>query len=634
MSPTSTEHLSEDLQLKISTLPKETGIYLLKRSNGVVIYVGKAKNLKSRVRSYFIKDAHDGRRQFRALVRNVSDLECIVTETEQEALILEATQIKLHKPRYNILLKDDKKYPFIRITNEPFPRIFSTRDIEHDGSQYLGPFSNVRAMHTTLNLMQKIFPVRNCDFKLPSSQIKLCLEYHIKRCEGPCEDLIQQKAYKKTVDRAVRFLRGQNNEIIRELKQLMKNSAEKLQFERAAQYRNQLHSLESMRARQKVVMDESVNRDVVGIARNDDEACCIVLEIREGRLLGKKHHFLSGTMESKNPEIISAFCRQFYLQTDFIPPEIHVPALPSDSLEINLWLSKRMAYRVYISQPRRGPKAEMVDMAEKNAVQILKERQLKRELKRDKVPQSIYALQRDLNLPNLPRLIAGIDISNFQGSNPIGSLVLFEDGRPKRSKYRYFKIRDVEGPDDFASIYEVVSRHFAGIMKRGEPLPDLLLIDGGKGQLSSALKALAEIGQSNQLVLGLAKKLEEIFLPKQKAPVLLSRTSASLRLLQILRDEAHRFALKNHRLQRTKTTLTSQLDDIPGVGTKRRNILLQMFGSVQRIKNSKTSEIASVPGFSSQLAELILVHLKNNKKPHQIVKESSSSIAENAENNV
>ena len=620
MSSSSIKHLSDDLQFKISTLPQQTGIYLLKRSNGVVIYVGKAKNLKSRVRSYFIKDAHDGRRQFRALVRNISDLECIVTETEQEALILEATQIKLHKPRYNILLKDDKKYPFIRITNEPFPRIFSTRDIERDGSQYLGPFSNVRAMHTTLNLMQKIFPIRTCDFKLPSSQIKLCLEYHIKRCEGPCEDLIQQKSYKKTVERAVRFLRGQNNEIIRELKQLMKKSAEKLLFERAAQYRNQLHSLESMRARQKVVMDESVNRDVVGIARNDDETCCIVLEIREGRLLGKKHHFLSGTMDSTNPEIISAFCRQFYLQTDFIPPDVHVPALPDDSPEIDKWLSKRMTFQVHISQPRRGPKAEMVEMAEKNAVQILKERQLKRELKRDKVPQSIYALQRDLNLPNLPRTIAGIDISNFQGSNPIGSLVLFEDGKPKRSKYRYFKIRDVQGPDDFASIYEVVCRHFLGIMKRGESPPDLLLIDGGKGQLSSALKALTEIRQSNQLVLGLAKRLEEIFLPNQKAPVLLPRTSASLRLLQILRDEAHRFALKNHRLQRTKTTLTSQLDDIPGVGSKRRNALLQMFGSVQRIKSKTVSEIASVPGFSSQLAESILTHLKDNKNSNQTVK--------------
>ncbi len=627
MSPSTTNHLSEDLRFKISTMPTEAGVYLFKRSNGTVVYVGKAKNLRNRVRSYFVKDAHDGRRQFRALVRNVSDLECIVTETEQEALILEATQIKLHKPRYNILLKDDKKYPFIRITNEPFPRIFSTRDIEHDGSQYLGPFSNVRAMHTTLDLMQKIFPVRNCDFKLPSPQIKLCLEYHIKRCEGPCEDLVKQEAYKKTVERAVRFLRGQNNEVIRELKQLMSRAADKLKFERAAQYRNQLHSLESMRARQKVVMDESVNRDIVGVARNDDEACCIVLEVREGRLLGKKHHFLSGTIDSENHEIISAFCRQFYLQNDFIPPEIHVPSLPSDSYEIDKWLSERMRSRVRTSQPQRGLKAQMVYMAKKNAVQLLKERQLKRELKRDKVPQSIYALQRDLNLPTLPRLIAGVDISNFQGTNPIGSLVIFEDGKPKRSQYRYFKIRDIEGPDDFASIREVVTRHFTGALKRRETLPDLLLIDGGKGQLTSALKALTEVGKPNQLVLGLAKRLEEVFLPDQKNPVLLPRTSASLRLLQILRDEAHRFALKNHRHQRTKRTLTSQLDKIPGVGPKRRNVLLQMFGSVQRIKTMGTNEIASVPGISPQLAESILNHL--NKTSNEPLKKSSS-VSENS----
>ena len=629
MSPSTTNHLSEDLRFKIRTMPTEAGVYLFKRSNGTVVYVGKAKNLRNRVRSYFVKDAHDGRRQFRALVRNVSDLECIVTQTEQEALILEATQIKLHKPRYNILLKDDKKYPFIRITKEPFPRIFSTRDIEHDGSQYLGPFSNVRAMHTTLDLMQKIFPVRNCDFKLPSPQIKLCLEYHIKRCEGPCEDLVKQEAYKKTVERAVRFLRGQNNDVIRELKQLMSRAADKLQFERAAQYRNQIHSLESMRARQKVVMDESVNRDIVGVARNDDEACCIVLEVREGRLLGKKHHFLSGTIDSENHEIISAFCRQFYLQNDFVPPEIHVPSLPKDSYEIDKWLSERMRSRVRISQPQRGPKAQMVDMAKKNAVQLLKERQLKRELKRDKVPQSIYALQRDLNLPTLPRIIAGVDISNFQGTNPIGSLVIFEDGKPKRSQYRYFKIRDSEGPDDFASIREVVTRHFTGVIKRRETLPDLLLIDGGKGQLTSALRALTEVGKPNQLVLGLAKRLEEIFLPDQKNPVLLPRTSASLRLLQILRDEAHRFALKNHRHQRTKRTLTSQLDNIPGVGPKRRNVLLQIFGSVQRIKTMGTTEIASVPGFSLQLAESILNHL--NKTSNEPLKESSS-VSEN--NNV
>ncbi len=427
----------------------------------------------------------------------------------------------------------------------------------------------------------------------------------------------------------MRFLRGQNNDVIRELKQLMSRAADKLQFERAAQYRNQIHSLESMRARQKVVMDESVNRDIVGVARNDDEACCIVLEVREGRLLGKKHHFLSGTIDSENHEIISAFCRQFYLQNDFVPPEIHVPSLPKDSYEIDKWLSERMRSRVRISQPQRGPKAQMVDMAKKNAVQLLKERQLKRELKRDKVPQSIYALQRDLNLPTLPRIIAGVDISNFQGTNPIGSLVIFEDGKPKRSQYRYFKIRDSEGPDDFASIREVVTRHFTGVIKRRETLPDLLLIDGGKGQLTSALRALTEVGKPNQLVLGLAKRLEEIFLPDQKNPVLLPRTSASLRLLQILRDEAHRFALKNHRHQRTKRTLTSQLDNIPGVGPKRRNVLLQIFGSVQRIKTMGTTEIASVPGFSLQLAESILNHL--NKTSNEPLKESSS-VSEN--NNV
>lgn len=603
-------NMSDELRSKLEALPTEPGIYLMKRKDGEIIYIGKAKNLRSRVRSYFQEAGYDGRRQFKALVRNIADLDCIVTATEQEALILEATQIRAHKPRYNIQLKDDKKYPFIRITNEPFPRIFATRHVVRDGSRYLGPYSNVRAMHTTLDMLRKIFPVRSCDFNLPSQGVRLCLEYHIKRCEGPCEQKVDEAEYKRTVDNAVRFLRGRNSEVLKLIRERMETASEALQFEKAARYRDQLQALESMRARQKVVMDGPIDRDILAIARSDDEACCSVLEVREGRLLGKKHHFLGGIMDSTDEEIISAFTRQFYLQNDFIPSEIHLPVLPEDAADIGAWLSERMDAKVELFAPQRGAKARMMDMAEKNAQQMLKERQLKREMKRDRVPQSVYALQRDLNLQMLPRRIEGIDISNFQGTDSVGSLVSFVDGQAKRSQYRFFKIRDLEGPNDFASIHQVVTRRFSGLLERGEDLPDLLLIDGGKGQLSSAVQALREVGAEHQPVLGLAKRLEEIFLPGQTAPILLPKTSASLRLLQMLRDEAHRFALKNHREQRGKRTLTSSLDDIPGVGPKRRNALLQLFGSVQRIRAASIEDIAAVPGFSLQLAEEIKRYLE------------------------
>ncbi|MCH2662020.1 excinuclease ABC subunit UvrC, partial [bacterium] len=530
--------LSEDLRLKLDALPTDPGVYIMKRSDGQIIYVGKAKNLRHRVRSYFRTNDGDGRRQFKALVRNIADLDYIVTGTEQEALILEATQIKAHKPRYNILLKDDKKYPYIRITNEPFPRIYATRDIVRDGSRYLGPYSNVRAMHTALDMLRKVFPVRSCDFQLPKNGVRLCIEYHIKRCEGPCEKLVDEGEYKKTIDGSVHFLRGQNSEVIKGLQQQMADAAEAMRFEEAARFRDQLKALESMRARQKVVFDDEIDRDVLGLARADDEACCSVLEVREGRLLGKKHHFLGGVMESSNEDVFSAFMQQFYLQNDFVPSQIHLPIQLADADELASWLSAKAEGRVELATPQRGAKAQMLEMAQRNAVQMLAERSHKREMRRDRVPQSIYALQRDLQLDTLPRRIEGIDISTFQGAHSVGSLVCFIDGQAKRSQYRYFKIKELEQPDDYASIYQAVHRRFRGLHERGEAFPDLLLIDGGKGQLASAVVALRELGIDNQPVLGIAKRFEEVFLPGEAQPRILPKTSASLRLLQTLRDEA------------------------------------------------------------------------------------------------
>lgn len=600
----------ENLSLKLDALPTAPGIYMMKDRKERIIYIGKAKSLRHRVRSYFQDSGGDGRLRFKALVRNIADFDCIVTQSEQEALILEANQIKAHKPRYNVHLKDDKKYPYIRITNEPFPRIFATRDLVQDGSRYLGPFSNVRAMYTTLDMMHKIFPVRSCDYKLPSDKVRVCLDFHINRCEGPCEGLVRAADYSRSVDCAVRLLQGKNSDILKELRKRMEQTAAELRFERAAKLRDQIRALESMSARQKAMLDRPIDRDVIGLARSDDDACCSILEIREGRLLGKKHHFLSGVMESADAEIVSAFVCQFYLRTDFIPAEIHLPAAPSDSAAISAWLSSKIQRKVALSVPRRGDKARMLEMARSNAEHLLEERRLKRELQKGRTSQSVSALQRDLRLVNPPDRIECIDISNLQGEDSVGSLVCFVGGRPRRSEYRQFKIADLEGPDDFASIHQVVLRRFRGLRERGEAFPDLLVVDGGKGQLSSALQALGELGLEDQPVVGLAKRLEELFLPGRADPLLLPRTSASLRLLQALRDEAHRFALRHHRNLRGKRTMSSALDDIPGIGPGRRAVLLQTFGSVRRLKEAGVEEIANVKGVGMKLAAELKSHLE------------------------
>lgn len=604
------------LRLTLNALPGKPGVYLMRDAGGKILYVGKAKNLRNRVRSYFQKAGVSERgARIELMVARVEDVDYIVTETEQEALILEAIQIKKYHPRYNINLKDDKKYPFIRITDEPYPRILWTRDVEANGSRYLGPYSNARQMRTMLDVMHKIFPVRSCRYDLPDPKVKLCMEFQIRRCEGPCEDLVSGEQYRQTVSQAVRFLKGDKSGVIRELKSRMQTAAESQQFEQAARHRDQIRALEQYRSHQTMMLDEKIERDVVGLARGDDEACCTVLEIREGRLTGEKHHFLGGVMESSEADILSAFLRQFYLQTDFIPREVHVSHDLPDAADIAGWLSAKSEYsRVEVAAYQRGLKARAQEMADLNAGHLLEERRLKRDAQKDRVPQSVQSLQRDLGLDVPPRRIEGIDISNFQGTDTVGSLVVMVDGKPRRSEYRHFRIRSSDGaPDDFASIHEVVTRRFRGLRERGETYPELLMIDGGKGQLSSALAALAELQIEDIPVVGLAKRLEEIFRPGESAPLILPRASASLRMLQVLRDEAHRFAVSYHRKLRGKRTLTSGLDQIPGIGPKRRQALLQEFGSLQRLRQADVAEIAAVKGFSHKLAQ----ELKSSLDPVQ-----------------
>lgn len=605
--------LSETVRHKLDTLPSAPGVYLMKDETGKILYVGKAKSLRSRVRSYFQESGVSERgARIELMVRRVADLDVILTQTEQEALILEATQIKAHKPRYNINLKDDKKYPFIRITDEPFPRIFWTRDVLKDGSRYLGPYSSARQMRMMLDVMHRIFPVRSCRYDLPDPKVKLCMEYQIHRCEGPCEGIVSQIDYRKSVNQAVRFLRGDKTSVIRELRERMATASEELKFEVAARCRDQIEALEVYQHRQKMVLEEQIDRDIIGLARHDDEACCTVLEVREGRVVGDKHHFLGGVIEASDAEIISAFIRLFYLQSDFIPRQIHVNVALSDGEELAAWLTSKSDMKVTVAAFQRGLKAQAQELAVSNAAHMLEERRLKREALRDRVPQSVHSLQRDISSPTLPRRIEGIDISNFQGTDTVGSLVVMIDGKPKRSEYRHFRIRSESerGADDFASIHEVVTRRISGLRRRGEALPDLLMIDGGKGQLSNAIDALRQLEIYDLPVVGLAKRLEEIFVPGESEPILLPRASASLRLLQVLRDEAHRFAVTHHRKLRTKRTIASGLDDIPGIGPKRRQALLREFGSVRQLREADPEQIAAVKGVSLKLAYQLKEHLQ------------------------
>ena len=583
----------------VAHLPREPGVYLMKDGDGKIIYIGKAKSLRPRVQSYFRANAHDGRRQFRALVRSVQDLEYIVTDTELEALILEANLIKAHRPKYNISLKDDKKYPYVQITKEAFPRIVVTRDVVRDGSRYLGPYTDVRAMRRMLETMHKLFRIRACDYALPSDKVRLCLDYEIKRFDGPCEKLNATDAYHKIVDEAVLFLTGRHTQVMLTLKERMAQASEALRFEEAAIYRDRIQALDQATNRQKVVSHDLTDWDTIAIAREDDEACGVVMEVRDGRLIGRQNYFIGGVLEASEEEVVSAFVGLFYTTASFVPKEICLPCEIEEVETILDWLRDRSNGLVEIRVPQRGDKYGLLKMAANNAALLLSERRLKRENRKARAPASV---QRDLHLKRPPKRIEAMDISNIQGTDPVASLVCFVYGRPKKSEYRHFKITGIEGPNDFAMMKQVVTRRFKRLMEEGISFPDLLLVDGGKGQLSSAMEALSALGVEDQPVIGLAKQLEEVFLPGYSEAQNIPKTSSSLKLLQGLRDESHRFAVTFHRKLRQKRTLTSELDDIEGVGPSRRKTLLKYFGSVKRIREAAVDKIADVEGIGPKLA--------------------------------
>ncbi len=590
---------------KLAHLPDSPGVYLWKDVAGLVLYVGKAKSLRSRVRSYFASD-HETSVKTRHLVRLICDVETIVVPSEAHALILENNLIKEYKSRFNIALRDDKSYPYIKVTlNEPYPRVFVTRRFQSDGARYFGPYTDVGAMRRALNVVKRIFTVRSCRYDMPAEMPeRACLDWHIGRCKAPCIGLQSLVDYRAMIGDVVQFLDGRPEEVTRRVRAMMEAASAALEFERAAELRDALLKLETIEEPTVVMQVEGGDRDVVGFARDGDDACVSILRIRGGKLLARDHRYLSNAEGEPDDAILVAYLLQHYQQQ---PERARELLLPFEMAELALVETTMGSSRLLV--PQRGAKRELMDLAMQNARHLLEEMKLTSEESEERATDPVYDLQRELGLSVVPRSFVCFDISHAQGRDVVASMVWFENGRPKRSEYRKFKVEGEWGNDDFASMNEVVTRYFSRRVAEELPLPDLCVIDGGKGQLHAAQDALAAIGLASQPLASLAKKEEEVFLPGRSESLRLSRRSPGLRLLQMARDEAHRFAVTFQRSRRAKRTVTSQLLEIPGVGPSRRRALLKEFGSVQGVKDAGLQAVASVPGFSITLALKVLTGL-------------------------
>lgn len=603
--------MNSKLQTNLKNLPSSPGVYQFLNKNGKVIYVGKAKNLKNRVRSYF--QENPGSAKTIALVSKIEDLQLVVTDSELEALILENNLIKQYKPRYNVNLKDDKSFPFIKITNELFPRIYATRNVVNDRSKYFGPYTDVKSMRTSLKIINQIFKVRSCKLDLTEENIaakkfRVCLDYHINKCDGPCEGLISPKDYNDMVNEVIKLLKGKTNELIKELSQKMQMYSSNLEFEKAAEIRDKINQLESLSAKQKVVSDDYEDRDVFAIAFEGKDSACAVFNIRDGKLIGKKQLKLSIEDGEEIEEIYSFAIKYYYGELAEIPKEIVLEVKPNDEELLIEWLKSKTDKKVKIIVPQRGDLKSLIKMCKENAILQLKEIQLQKMKNLGNVSYSVSALQRDLRLKTLPRKIECFDISNLQGTDSVASMVVFEDGKPKKSQYRKFIIKTVAGPDDFSSMREVIERRYSRLLEENQPLPDLIMVDGGKGQLSSAVEVMDNLGFKDYNIIGLAKRLEEVFLPGKSDPELIPKTSSGLKLLQQIRDEAHRFAITFHRERRSKRIIKTELTDIKGIGTETAKLLLEKFGSLDGIRNSSVEELENTVG--KKKTQLLIEYFK------------------------
>src|SRR3989339_123251 len=601
------------LESKFKNLPNNPGVYQFKNDKGKVIYVGKAINLKSRVRSYFTGVNQSAKTA--ALISKTYDLELIVTDNEVEALVLENNLIKELKPRYNVNLKDDKSFPFIKVTNEPYPRIYPTRRLIRDGSKYFGPYTSVSSMKNSLRMINQLFKIRSCKLNITQESIgkkkfKVCLDYHIKKCDGPCEGLISEKDYGDMVGEVVKVLKGKTDDLIDDLNDKMKRLVELLEFEKAAELRDRMEQLKIISSKQKVVSDDFEDRDIIALTYEGKDSACSVFNVRNGKLVGKKQLRLAIDEGEELANIYSAAIKFYYTDFTDIPKEIVVEVEPTDLEILSEWLSRNANRKVRLTIPQRGNLRSLIKMCSENALLQLKEIQIQKMKNEGQVSYSVSALQRDLRLPNLPKKIECFDISNLQGTDTVASLVVFEDGKPRKSLYRKYIIKDVSGPDDFLSMQEVIRRRYTKVVQGEDKLPDLIMVDGGKGQLSSAVEVLKELGIKNYNIIGLAKRLEEVYLTGQSEPASISKTSSGLKLLQKIRDEAHRFAITFHRKRRSKRTIKTELTNIKGIGSSTAQKLLKELGSFSAIKNTDHAKLISLVG--KQKANLIKKYFDEN----------------------
>ena len=602
-----------DLSLiqKIEALPSKPGVYQFKNADGKVIYVGKAQNLRNRVRQYFHKSRSVDHR-IDAMISKIVDVELTVTDSEIEALILEANLIKQLKPRYNVLLKDDKSYPFIAISTEQFPRLYVTRR-KTPGASYFGPYTDVKSMRNALKTVRDLFMIRSCTFDLTEESIrknkfKVCLDYHIKKCEGPCEAYVSQEHYALLIHQAAQVLRGKTKSVIESLKKEMNAYSEASRFEEAAIVRDRVNALKVYSEKQKIVDAEENDRDIIALVAKEEDACAVIFKVREGKMIGSQHLYLSNAFGKPSSELLEPVLERYYLEQEDIPPELFLSDDMSNTAIIQNWLETKSSHPVRLSVPKSGEKAKLVALVRANAQFWLDELELMKLKRGDIVPHSLKSLQRDLHLPAPPRKIECFDISNIQGSDTVASLVVFADGKPKKSEYRKFKIQTVEGPNDFASMQEVIQRRYSRLLLEKTMLPDLIMVDGGKGQLSGAVEVLTKLGLMSSPIIGLAKRLEEIFLPDQSDPVQLPRTSSGLRLMQQIRDEAHRFAITFHRSLRTRRIIQTELDLIKGIGTVKSKALLKTFGSFHGVQSATEEQLAEIVGKSAAKNILTYFH--------------------------
>jgi excinuclease ABC subunit C len=617
--------ISDHIAPILKGTPSKPGCYLMKDEAGVVIYIGKAINLRNRVRSYF-QTSSNLSTKVAEMVSHVADIEWIVVGSELEALILEMNLIKRHRPRYNVQLKDDKRYPYIKIHwGDAFPKVTVTRRVSDDKSRYFGPYTSMWAVHQTLDVLRKIFPYLTCSRVITGLDQRACLYYDIKLCMAPCIGVVDQTEYRAMIHDLCRFLRGHTEPIIKRLQEVMELASERMDYERAASIRDQLTAIEKVVEGQKVISQDKTDSDVIAFARDEIDACVQVFFIRRGKLIGREYFVLEGGQQANDQELVEAFIKQFYTKAAFIPQRVLLPIEIEEARIIEKWLhTKRGGPKVRLHVPQRGAKRDLVRLAAENAAETLASLRASWEADRSKHVQALAELQETLNLPDPPNRIECYDISNLQGTSAAGSMVVFIQGAPAKSMYRKFTIKTVDGQDDFASMEEVLKRRFRRWQTANEHaqevgvkidqafglLPDLLIVDGGKGQLRRAANVLEEYDLRDKVpIVGLAKSHEELYIMEKPDPLILARRSEGLYLVQRIRDEAHRFAVKQHRTQRRRQSLASRLDSISGIGPSRRKALIQVFGDLEGVRQAKVKDLMAIPGVSRDLAERIKVEL-------------------------